>query len=172
MGVKTPGLTCADALGRYVSDMLAARFGAETNPSFSPYRPAPLRLNALLPEERTGIVRANPAYARIVCRCRTISEGEIVDSIRRHPGAVTVDGVKRRTGSCSGRCQGSFCTQRIIEILARELGIPPEEVRTAGPGSFVLGVRKRSRHNARTEVLWRATILPLSAADRPGWPQR
>jgi len=142
VGVKTPGLTCADALGQYVSDMVADRFGAEANPSHSPYRPAPLRLNALPPEERAGIVRANPDYGRIVCRCRTISEGEIVDSIRRHPGAVTVDGVKRRTGTCSGRCQGSFCMQRIIEILARELGIPPETVRKDGPGSYVLGVGK------------------------------
>jgi glycerol-3-phosphate dehydrogenase len=138
VGIKTPGLTCAHELGLYVSGKAAAFLNAVPNPKFSPDRLAPTRLSALSPAARSDKVRENPAYGRIVCRCRKISEGEIVDSIRRSPGAVTVDGVKRRTGTCSGRCQGSYCTQRIVELLSRELGIPPEDVRKDGPGSVIV----------------------------------
>ena len=139
VGIKTPGMTCANELGLLASDRLAALLGAEPFSDYNPRRQAPLRLDALPPAERARLVEENPAYGRIVCRCRKISEGEIVDSIRRSPGVVTVDGVKRRTGATSGRCQGGFCTQRIVEILSRELGIPPEAVLKDGPGSVVLG---------------------------------
>jgi glycerol-3-phosphate dehydrogenase len=138
VGIKTPGLTCAGELGNHVSDRMAELLGAEANRSFSPERTPPLRMNELPPRERAQHVRQNPAYGRIVCRCRKITEGEIIDSIRRYPGAVTVDGVKRRTGASSGRCQGSFCTQRIIEILSRELSVPPETIQKDGPGSVII----------------------------------
>ncbi|HEX3027492.1 MAG TPA: (2Fe-2S)-binding protein, partial [Clostridia bacterium] len=139
IGIKTPGLTCSEALGRHVADRMASLLGAERNPEFDPKRPAPLRLNDIPFEERAGIVGKNPAYGRIVCRCRGISEGEIIDSIHMAPGAVTVDGVKRRTGACSGRCQGSFCTQRIVQILARELKVPTGRINKDGPGSYLIG---------------------------------
>ena len=146
VGIKTPGLTCANELGLYAADTVAAQLGAELNMEFNPGRPFPTRLIDLSPDDRARLVRDNPAYARIVCRCRKISEGEIVDSIKGRPGAagifpraVTVDGVKRRTGTSSGRCQGSFCTQRIIEILSRELGISPGCVEKDGPGSVIIG---------------------------------
>jgi len=138
IGIKTPGLTCAEALGRLAADRMAVLLGADENPAFDPKRPAPLRLGERNFEERARLVSANPAYGRIVCRCRCISEGEIVDSIRAVPGAVTVDGVKRRTGAGAGRCQGGFCTEGIIEILSRELNIPPEAVCKDGPGSYIL----------------------------------
>jgi glycerol-3-phosphate dehydrogenase len=139
IGIKTPGLTCADGLGGFVADRMAALLGAEENPEFDPKRPALPRLNDLPFNERSRLIDKNPAYGKIVCRCRKISEGEIIDSIRRNPGAVTVDGVKRRTGACSGRCQGSFCTQRIIEILSHELNVPPSSVNKDRPGSYVIG---------------------------------
>lgn len=138
VGIKTPGLTCADALGRHIADRMAALLGAQINPQFDSKRSAPLRLNDIPFEERARIIRKDPAYGKIVCRCRRISEGEIIDSIRMFPGAVTVDGVKRRTGACSGRCQGSFCTQKIIEILARELNVSPEKINKNGPGSYIM----------------------------------
>lgn len=138
IGIKTPGLTCSEALGRHVADRMADLLGAEGNPVFDPKRPAPHRLNDLPLEERMRMIKKNAAYGKIVCRCRRISEGEIVDSIRMTPGAVTVDGVKRRTGTCSGRCQGSFCTQRIVEILARELDVSPDRINRDGPGSYLI----------------------------------
>ena len=139
IGIKTPGLTCAEELGRLAADRMAALLSAKINPEFDPKRPAPLRLNELPLPERSRRNDENPAYGEIVCRCRKISQGEIVDSIHRNPGAVTVDGVKRRTGACSGRCQGSFCTQRIIEILARELQVSTDKVSKDRPGSYIIG---------------------------------
>lgn len=139
IGVKTPGLTCANELGRHVAGRMADFLGAEENPRFDPKQAAPVRMNDLPLRERARLVENNPAYGNIVCRCRKVSEGEIIDSIRRNPGAVTVDGVKRRTGACSGRCQGGFCTQKIIEILAKELRVPPESINKDGPGSYVIG---------------------------------
>jgi glycerol-3-phosphate dehydrogenase len=140
IGIKTPGLTCAGELGAYAAEKMAGLLGrAECSPDFDPTRIPPPRLNDLPFEERARLVRENPAYGRIVCRCRKVSEGEIIDSIRRNPGAVTIDGVKRRTGACSGRCQGSFCTQRIMEILSRELGVTPSGLNKGAPGSYVIG---------------------------------
>ena len=139
IGIKTPGLTCANELGSYVAEKMAALLGnIPSNPDFNPQRPAPLRLNDLSWAERAKIIKRNPLYGQIVCRCRKISEGEIIDSIRRQPGAVTVDGVKRRTGSGTGRCQGSFCTQKIIEILAREHGCSPAEIHKDNKGSYLI----------------------------------
>jgi len=139
IGIKTPGVTCSNGLGRDAADKMAALLGAEINPEFDPKRPAPTRLVDLPIKERSRLAEENSAYGKIVCRCRTVSEGEIIDSIHRIPGAVTVDGVKRRTGACSGRCQGSFCTQRIIEILARELHVPLSSINKDGPGSYIIG---------------------------------
>ncbi len=139
IGIKTPGITCSDELGRHVSDRMALLLDAGENPAFDPVRPAPLRLTELSFDERTRLIEKKPAYGRIVCRCRGISEGEIVDSIRAYPGAVTVDGVKRRTGANSGRCQGGYCTQRIIEILSRELNVNPADISKDGPGSYMIG---------------------------------
>ncbi len=140
IGIKTPGLTCSSELGAYAADKMAGALGdPPLNPTFSADRAAPLRLSELSFKDRARLAEENPAYGRLVCRCRKITEGEILDSIHRTPGAVTVDGVKRRTGATSGRCQGSFCTQRIIELLARELGIPPSSVAKDKPGSYVIG---------------------------------
>jgi glycerol-3-phosphate dehydrogenase len=137
IGIKTPGLTCADELGRYVADKLADRFSAAPNAAFDPVRAPILRLHGLSPAERTALVKKDPAYGRIVCRCRDVSEGEILEAIRR--GAGTVDGVKRRTGAGMGRCQGGFCMERVMALLSRELGIPAEALTKDGPGSRILG---------------------------------
>ena len=74
------------------------------------------------------MIRDNKLYGRVICRCETVTEAEIVDAIRRPCGARTVDGVKRRTRAGMGRCQGGFCGPRVTQILARELGIPVTEV--------------------------------------------
>lgn len=140
IGIKTPGLTCANELGLHVASRMAENLGmTQANGRFNPSRQAALRLNEAPSGKRAGLVADTPAYGRIICRCRGISEGEIVDSIHRKPGAITVDGVKRRTGACSGRCQGGFCTQRIIEIMSRELGLPPAEILKDRPGSTIIG---------------------------------
>jgi len=121
VGIKTPGLTCANGLGLYVSDKIAQKLGAATNLDWNPRWRGPVRLSELSFDARAEHVAKRPDYGRIICRCRGVSEGEITDAIRAVPGAVTPDGVKRRTGVGSGRCQGGFCGQSVIEILAREL---------------------------------------------------
>jgi glycerol-3-phosphate dehydrogenase len=138
VGIKTPGLTCANELGCYAADRMASMLGAEANTEFRPKETAPLRLHDLPFRELANLIKDNSAYGKIVCRCRNISAGEIIDSMQRNPGAVTVDGVKRRTGASSGRCQGSFCTQRIMELLAREQDVPIDSVNKDGPGSDII----------------------------------
>ena len=86
----------------------------------------------------------NPAYGNIICRCESISEGEIVDAIRRSPGARSLDGVKRRVRAGMGRCQGGFCAPRVMEILSRELGVPQTELTKSG-GSIPAAGRARPR---------------------------
>ena len=139
VGIKTPGLTCANELGIYVADKIAASLGAAANSLFDPRCTSPVRLNSLPFEEREAFVCGKDScYNRVICRCRGITEGEIVDAIHHFPGATTIDGIKRRTGCGSGRCQGSFCAQQIITILARELNCKPEEITKDGTGSYFL----------------------------------
>ncbi|MBQ4203750.1 MAG: (2Fe-2S)-binding protein, partial [Thermoguttaceae bacterium] len=82
--------------------------------------------------------RKDPSFGRVICRCEQITEGEIVESIRRPLGATTLDGVKRRCRPGSGRCQGGFCGPRVLEILSRELGVPKESLVKDKIGSYIL----------------------------------
>ncbi len=107
IGIKTPGLTCADELGSYVADRLASELGAEKNPVFDPCRSGIRRARDLPLSERAALVRENAAYGEIVCHCEGVTKAEILEAIRR--GAVSVDGVKRRVGTGMGHCQGSRC---------------------------------------------------------------
>ena len=93
---------------------------------------------AICDEEKNAYIKENPDYGRIVCRCEQISEGEIRDAIRRNPQARDMDGVKRRTRSGMGRCQGGFCGPYVMELLAREMGIAMEEVTKNGGDSAML----------------------------------
>ena len=89
-------------------------------------------------EERAAAIAKNPAYGRIICRCETVTEGEIIDAIRAPAGARDVDGVKRRTRAGMGRCQGGFCGSKVVEILARELGCSINDITKFGDGSNIL----------------------------------
>ena len=88
--------------------------------------------------ERDALIAKDPLYGKIICRCEQVTESEILQAIRRPVGAKTLDAVKRRVRAGMGRCQGGFCSPLIIEILARELGIPEEEVRKRGQKAFML----------------------------------
>ncbi len=150
IGIKTPGLTCAEELGRYAAErIVSALGGAGADENYNPVRRSPPKIAAMPIGERAELVSGNPAYGKIICRCRGVTEGEIIDSIRRcrpsggdgakrGPSAVTLDGVKRRTGAGSGRCQGGFCAQRITELLSEELGVPLASVLKDRPGSWLI----------------------------------
>lgn len=89
-------------------------------------------------EERNELIRRNPAYGNIVCRCESVSEGEILDAIHRPLGARSLDGIKRRTRAGMGRCQAGFCTPKQMDILSRELGIPLEDIVKSGKDAKIL----------------------------------
>lgn len=137
IGIKTPGMTCAAGLAQQAAEKICRFLGdPPRNSCFDPHRAAIPRLAALPMEQRQELIRRDPAFGRIVCQCRGVSEGEIIAAIRR--GAATVNGVKRRVGATAGRCQGGFCLRRIVELIAREKGIPLTEVAWDEPGSEVL----------------------------------
>lgn len=136
VGIKTPGLTSCAVLGALAAEKAAGFFSADKNPNFDPVRPRPVRVSEMTICDRDALIKSDPAFGKIICRCREITEGEIVSAVRR--GAVTLDGVKRRVRALSGRCQGSFCTQGIIEIIARETAMPPHTIMKDGPGSYIL----------------------------------
>lgn len=138
-GIESPGLTSAPAIAQRVIEMLQdAGEKLEEKRDWEPIRPARPRFRDLPPKERKILIDNDPRYGRIVCRCEYVTEGEIVAEIHAPIPARTYDAIKRRTWLGTGRCQGSFDTPRVIEILARELGISPLQVSKKGPGSEFL----------------------------------
>lgn len=138
-GVRSTGLTGSAAIGTYVVQMLL-RLGmkAEPNWDFDPIRKGIPCFHDMSSDEKNQIIKEDPLYAHVVCRCETITEGEIVRAIHSPIPASSVDAIKRRLRAGMGRCQGGFCGPRVIEILARELGISQEEVMKSGKGSYML----------------------------------
>ena len=128
VGVESPGLTSAPAIGEWLAEKVSERLGAsKKNPSLIStdvsWWP---KTSEMKPEELSELVARDPSFGRVICRCESVTEGEIRAAIRARVGARTLDGVKRRTRTGMGRCQGGFCTPRLIEILGAELGLPPE----------------------------------------------
>ena len=143
LGIESPGLSSAPAIGAYLAEQAAAYLNARQKPDFDPVRRDIVHLRELPFARRQRLAEENPAYGNIVCRCEGISEGEIVDAIHRVPGARSLDGVKRRVRAGMGRCQGGFCTPRVMEILARELGVPQTELTKNGGTSRLLTGRTK-----------------------------
>ncbi|MCR4615527.1 MAG: FAD-dependent oxidoreductase [Clostridiales bacterium] len=138
-GIESPGLSAAPAIAKYVEKILLSLIGEqEIKADFDPLREKPVRFREMSPAERREIIKKNPAYGRIICRCETVTEGEIIDAIKAPAGARDVDGVKRRTRSGMGRCQGGFCGSKVVAIISRECGIPLEEITKFGGESTML----------------------------------
>ena len=144
-GIESPGLTSSPAIGKMVADILKEKLSLEKNPDFIGIRRGILDPNTLSLEERNQLIKEQPAYGNIICRCEMITEGEIIDAIRRPLGAKSLDGVKRRTRAGMGRCQAGFCSPKTMEILERELSISMFDITKAGGESnMVLGLVKDS----------------------------
>ena len=138
-GIESPGLSSAPAIAEMVSGLVVSLLkDVEKKPNFNPVRPAPVRFREMTTTQRAKLVEKNKAYGRIVCRCETITEGEIIDAIHAPAGARDVDGVKRRTRAGMGRCQGGFCGSKVVEILARELNVPVNTITKFGGGSNIM----------------------------------
>ncbi len=137
-GIESPGLTASPAIAEYLVEMLAAQ-GLEMRrkEDYQPLRKPVYAFRHASMEEKNRMIQEDSAYGRVVCRCETVTEGEIIAAIRSNPPARSLDGIKRRTRAQMGRCQGGFCMPYIMEILARELGIGYEEVVKSGKGSEI-----------------------------------
>ena len=138
-GIESPGLASSPAIALYAVELLS-EMGLELtkNKSFVPERKRVVRFREMDDNERAELVAQNPAYGRIICRCEGVTEGEIVDAIKRPMGATSIDGVKKRARAGLGRCQGGFCMPRVAEIISRELGIPLTDVTKNGKDSEIL----------------------------------
>ena len=131
-GIESPGLTSAPAIGEYVRDIVGSIVTLEEKPDFIAERKGVVHFAALSREEQNELIKQNDAYGAVVCRCETITEGEILDAINRPLGATTLDGVKRRTRAGMGRCQAGFCSPVTIGLLAEKLGIGLLDVKKNG----------------------------------------
>ena len=138
-GIESPGLSSAPAIAEMVEGIVLELEGnLEKKADYNPIRPEPVRFRHMSTEDRAKLIEKNKAYGRIVCRCETITEGEILDAIHAPAGARDVDGVKRRTRAGMGRCQGGFCGSKVVEILARELGVEMNEITKFGGESKIM----------------------------------
>lgn len=142
-GIESPGLSSAPAIGEMVAGMIAEKYALEKNPDFCATRKGILQPETLSLEERNALIRKQPAYGNIICRCEMITEGEIIDAIHRSLGARSLDAVKRRTRAGMGRCQAGFCSPRTMEILEREVPMSMFEItKNGGKSKFVVGQNK------------------------------
>jgi len=148
--IDSPGLTSAPAISEYViAEFITKDFPLIMKESYKRRRPT-VSLRLMSSADRAKLVAEDPSFGNIVCRCEQITEGEILDVIRRPVGARTVKGVKKRARPGMGRCQGGFCEPRVIEILARELGIPKTDVRYDSPASLLLLCETKEVHTEET----------------------
>ena len=137
-GIESPGLSSAPAIAEYVEELLKeAGMNASVKADFNPIRKPAHAFREMSLEEKNEVIKNDPRYGRMVCRCEGVTEGEIVEAIHANPGATDVDGVKRRTRGGMGRCQGGFCSPIVVEILARELGRSIEQITKFGKGSVI-----------------------------------
>lgn len=146
-GIESPGLSASPAIAEQIVSLLKDQGLVLTeNSDFNPIRVSSHAFRDASIEDKNTIIKRNPAYGRIVCRCEGITEGEILDAIRRNPKARDLDGIKRRTRAQMGRCQGGFCSPYIIDLLATELGIAYEAVTKCGGNSYLnIGKTKESQ---------------------------
>ena len=136
-GIESPGLTSAPAIGEMVATLVKDMLSLTEKDNFVAERKGIVHPEELSLEERNTLIKKQPAYGNIICRCEMISEGEILDAIHRPLGARSLDGVKRRTRAGMGRCQAGFCSPRTMEILERELKMSMFDITKNGVGSNI-----------------------------------
>ncbi len=138
LGIASPGLSSAPAVGVYVKDIVTGILDMKQKDDFIDERKGTPRFMELSDSEKEELISRDPSYGQIICRCEMITEGEILDAIRRPLGAKTLDGIKRRVRAGMGRCQAGFCTPRLIEILERETGQSIYEIKKNQAGSELI----------------------------------
>ncbi len=136
-GIQSPGLTAAPSIAQLLARTIATESGAEEKPDFKAEVAVQPCFNRLSDKAKAELIAKDSRYGRVICRCETVTEGEIAAAIHAPIGALTVDGVKRRTRAGMGRCQGGFCGPRVTQLLAKELGITVPEVLKEKNGSYL-----------------------------------
>ncbi|WP_022818863.1 NAD(P)/FAD-dependent oxidoreductase [Fusobacterium russii] len=137
-GTKSPGLTSAPAMAVDLAEMVVRRLGNVTKKENFVKNRKHIYFIELSPQEKAELIKKDPRYGRVICRCENITEGEIIDVIHRKCGGRTLNGIKRRCRPGSGRCQGGFCGPRVQEILARELNLKLDDILLEEKGSYIL----------------------------------
>ncbi len=145
--IESPGLSSAPAIAEYTVELLEKDGLVLTkNENFNPIRKSMHAFKDADIETKNKMIKENKAYGKIVCRCETVTEGEILDAIRTNPKARDLDGVKRRTRAQMGRCQGGFCSPYIVELLSKEWGVDYTDVTKSG-GNSVINIGKTKGEN-------------------------
>ncbi|PVE16538.1 FAD/NAD(P)-binding oxidoreductase [Clostridium perfringens] len=142
IGIDSPGLTAAPAIGVYVVNMIKEKLDLVEKKNFKKTREKIVRFAELSLEEKNKLIKEKPAYGHMVCKCEFVTEGEIVEAIHRPIKALTVDAIKRRTRASMGGCQGIGCTLPMSKILSRELGIDISDINKNSEGSPVIGFKE------------------------------
>jgi len=142
-GIQSPGFASAPAIAERVKEIIVQEWHPADNTNFEPRRKRSKRFAELDQREREELIRMNPLYGHIVCRCENVSEGEIVDAFHRGIPIKSIDAIKRRARAGMGRCQGGFCMPRVLEIISREENIKKELVTKSGGKSFILSARTK-----------------------------
>lgn len=137
-GIESPGLSSAPAIAEFIMNIVKDKLNPKENIRFNPRRENIIHFKDMSNEEREKLVKSDPEYGKIICRCELVTLGEIKDAIHRPLGAKTIDAVKKRTRAGMGRCQGGFCMPRVLEILSKELREKPEDITKFGGNSKIL----------------------------------
>ena len=135
---ESPGLTSAPAVATFIASQVAARLGADGNPSFNPRRVPQLPFTAMTDEQRERAIASDPAFGHVVCRCCEVTEAEVVCALHGPLPVLSLDAIKWRTGATMGRCHGGFCSPELVEIMSRELGCSPDAIDKRLPGSRMI----------------------------------
>jgi glycerol-3-phosphate dehydrogenase len=142
-GIQSPGLASAPAIAERVREIIREEWHPSLNDRFNPIRKRQVRFSDLSLKEQGELIRANPLYGHIVCRCENVSEAEVVRALNDRIPARSLDGVKRRARAGQGRCQAGFCMPRIMEIASREMNIGKEDLLKSEGKSYVLSGRTK-----------------------------
>ncbi|MBR5873330.1 MAG: NAD(P)/FAD-dependent oxidoreductase [Oscillospiraceae bacterium] len=138
-GIDSPGLTCCVSIAKYVLDILKnAGVQLTEKENWNGTREDMHAFAKMSIEEKNEVIKNNPSYGKIICRCETVTEGEIIAAITKNPVALDIDGVKRRTRSGMGRCQGGFCSSYVMKLIAQHTGTDMTDVTKNGAGSYML----------------------------------
>ena len=144
-GICSPGLSSAPAIGEYVAELLTGKgLALKEKPGEMKYYRKPAHFKDLNADEKNALIAKDPSYGRVVCRCESITEGEMRDTFGSPIPPRSVDAIKRRTMAGQGRCQGGFCGPQVVKILAENLGLTEDRILQNAAGSWMV-IRKEDR---------------------------